>query len=482
MTSGNRAGNNNGSFTALAAGKDERGIQELRALVTAASGKPAEQDLIRIESKYSGGRAASLARFLIGYLHYSGQDYSAAISSLDPARASSDLAIKDYVLYYRAQSEAAASQGAGALKDYRALASNYTNSLMVHDAKVGVLRSELALGDTGAVLRDAASLVEAKNPDAMVLSAQALEQTGKQAEAVALYRKVYFFHPASSASATADDRLQALKVPPSDNPGTLEEERARADGLFESRQYSEALTVYNDLMARFPEAANDEVLLRRGVSLLNSRDAGEAAAAFARVSERDANLHAEALYYRAEASRRAGQVADSSATVERLISSHRASHWASTALYNLATYLDKKGRADEAAAKYRQILSLYPETDYAAEASYNLGRRAYVDGQYADAARILEQHLAKYRYPTSKFMGESGLWAAKSEEKIGNKRRALALYDYTTERYRYGYDGVIASHRAIALKAAGSGLAPEEAKPGSDLEKIKQNLTAVQPV
>ncbi|HYL97858.1 MAG TPA: transglycosylase SLT domain-containing protein [Blastocatellia bacterium] len=478
-----RTSNSGLSFSGLAAGTEDRGVQELRALVASASGRPAEQDLAKIESKYSGSRSAALAQFLRGYLHFNGQDYAGAVSALDAAKIAANSSLGDYALYYRAQSEAAAGQGAGALRDYQAVDSKYADSLMAREAKIGAIRSELALGDNASVLRDAAALVQAKDPDGLLLTAQALEQTGKQTEALALYRKVYFFHPASAASGTAAERLQALNASPAANPGTAEEERARADGLFESRQYSEALAAYNDLIARFPDAAsNDDLLLKRGVSLLDSRDAAEAAAALLKVTERNPNVHAEALYYRAEAQRRAGLVGDSAATVERLISQHRGTHWAQTAIYNLATYLGKKGRVDEAAAKYAQIMSLYPGTENAAEASYNVGKRAYAEGRYSEAAHTLEQHLAEYRYPTSKFLGESGLCAAKSEEKIGNKRRALAIYDYVAERYHYGYDGLVASRRASYLRSASSALQPEEALAGSDLEKIKQNLTAVQPI
>ncbi|HXF39118.1 MAG TPA: transglycosylase SLT domain-containing protein, partial [Blastocatellia bacterium] len=174
--------------------------------------------------------------------------------------------------------------------------------------------------------------------------------------------------------------------------------------------------------------------------------------------------------------------AESSVVVDRLLSQYPKTRWASEALYALATYLNKQDRDAEAATRYRQLVSLYPKSQYAPEASYNLGWFAYQSKNYADAARILEQHLASYRYPETKYIGEAGLWAAKSEERLGHKARALALYDLVNARYRYGYHGYVAGLRAAALRKAEPGVASEQAKQGSDLERINANVMYVEKI
>src|SRR5262245_54848858 len=57
----------------------DAGIEELRALVRTASGKPAAADLSRIESRFPRTRTASLSRFLRGYLYYASQNYQSAV-------------------------------------------------------------------------------------------------------------------------------------------------------------------------------------------------------------------------------------------------------------------------------------------------------------------------------------------------------------------------------------------------------------------
>jgi soluble lytic murein transglycosylase len=461
----------------------ESGMEELRQTVRSASGRPSVEDLTRIESRYSRTRAAALARFLRGYLYYAAQNYQAAVDALDARAIGSATAIGDYALFYRAESEAAADKKSTARNDYTTIFTKHSESLKSRDARLRAAENAIATGDPSSAIKELARSVESKDADAIYITASAFEAMGKSDQAVALYRRIYYEVPATTASAQAEARLAALNASPKDNAGSFAEERSRADALYEARQYADSTAAYDQLLARFPEADRlDEVHLRHGVSLLNNKQPVQAITALGRVSDRNPELRAEALFHQAEALRRASRSAESSATVDRLLAQYTKSRWAVEALYNLAGYLNKQDRESEAATRYRQLLSSYPKSGYAPETSYNLGWFAYRSKNYADAARILEQHLASYRYPETKFIGEASLWAAKSEERLGHKSRALALYDLVNERYHYGYHGYIAGLRAAALRKADPSLKAEQAKPGSDLETIRANVTYFEPV
>jgi soluble lytic murein transglycosylase len=69
------------------------------------------------------------------------------------------------------------------------------------------------------------------------------------------------------------------------------------------------------------------------------------------------------------------------------------------------------------------------------------------------------------------------LWAAKSEERLGHQPRALALYDFVNERYHYGYHGYVAGLRAAEIRRTNPSIKPEEPRAGSDLERIRANVT-----
>ena len=460
----------------------DSGIDELRELVRSSSGRPAVEDLTRLESRYARTRTSALARFLRGYLYYSAQNYQPAIEALDSRAIGGATAIGDYALFYRAESEAAGDAKSDARRDYAAIYSRYPDSLKSREAKLRAAEMAIALGDPADAIKELARLVEANNVEAIYSTAQAYEAMGRTDQAVRLYRQIYYELPATSTSVQAEARLTALNVPPKDNAGSFGEERSRADALFEAKQYSEASAAYEGLVARFSEADRiDEIHLRHGVSLLNIKQPAQAVTEFTRVGDRNPELRAEALFHQAEALRRASRSAESSVAVDRLLAQYPKTRWATEALYDLAAYLNKQSRDAEAASRYRQLLASYPKSQYAPEASYNLGWAAYRSKNHADAARILEQHLATYRYPDTKFIGEACLWAAKSEERLGHKARALALYGFVNERYRYGYHGYVAGLRATALRRADPLIEPEEPKPGSDLESIRANVTYFEP-
>jgi soluble lytic murein transglycosylase len=458
------------------------GLEELRQTVRAATGRPAVEDLARIESRFPRTRTAALARFLRGYLYYAAQNYPAALEALDARSIGAATAIGDYALFYRAESETASDKKSAARGDYAAIYTKHPDSLKAREARLRAAENAVAVGDPSAAVKDLARLVESKDADAIYITGTAFEATGKTDQAVSLYRQIYYELPATSASAQAETRLAALNASPKENAGSFAEERSRADALFEARQYADSNAAYERLLARFPEADRlDEVHLRHGVSLLNSKQPAQAITSLSRVSDRNAELRAEAMFHQAEALRRASRSAESSVLVDRLLAQYPKTRWTVEALYNLATYLNKQERESEAAMRYRQLLASFPNSAYAPEASYNLGWSAYRSKNYADAARILEQHLVSYRYPETKFIGEACLWAAKSEERLGHKSRALALYDFVNERYRYGYHGYIAGLRATALRRAEPSLKAEQPKPGSDLETIRANVTYFEP-
>ena len=463
-------------------GGADRGLDELHSLVLKAGGHPSDEDLLRLESRFPRTRTAALARFLRGYVHFGAKDYEPAIKALDPA-GSGISSIGDYTLYYRAQSEAAAGRPADAVHDYKALSAKFPESLMRRDATIEAARASIAAGDPQGAIKHLSRMAEEADSDALLVTAQAMEATRNNSQAIEVYRRIYYDTPATSAADQAAGRLTALGAAPLERSGNEDQMRSRADSLFKSNQYAEALKAYEDMERFYPGATGgDETTLRKGICQLNSRQPGEAIRTLGQVSQKDAKLNAEALYFQAEAYRRGGQISESGATVDRLVSRYPDKGLTVTAVYNLAQYLDKHSRTAEATARYRQIAGTFPRSEYAPEATYVLGWKAYSDRRYSDAARILEQHLASYRYPASKYMGQAGFWAGKAEERLDNKKRALALYDSVVQRFRFGYDGYVAGRRAASLRAATPSLRAEDAVDGSQLELIKRNLTEVQPI
>jgi soluble lytic murein transglycosylase len=461
----------------------ERGLQELRALVESANGKPAAAELSKIESRYPKTRTASLARFLRGYLAYSSQDYATAVDAFDGKMIGANTSIGDYAFFYRAESEAALGSRKEALRDYTNVYSKYADSLKARDARLRAAEMMLGLNDTNGAIKELARMVEDKDADALFLTAQVYEAIGDNGKAVSLYRRIYYETPATTASPKAEARLAALGISVKDSPAPFDEERGRADRLFEAQEYWAASQAFENLVKVYPDGERlDEINFRRGVSFINAKQPAQAVLPLTKVGSRNADLQAEALFYQAQALRSSNRAAESAVIVDRMVSQFPRYRRTVLALHDLINSMDKAGRQAEAAARKRQLVSLFPKSEYAAEASYELGAYAYQLKNYAEAARLLEQHLANYRYPESKFLGEAGFIAAKSQERLGNRGRALALYEAVVERYPYGYHGIMATRRSAALRNADRSLQTEQARQGSELERMRRNLTYVEQV
>lgn len=459
--------------SAPAAGPSQ-GLQELRALVVNSGGRPAAADLERLESRYSRTRTAALARFLRGYLYYSAQNYAAAIEAFDIGRIETSSSLGDYASFYRAESESSAGSERAALRSYGTVSEYYPDSVLARDVQLKRARLSIRLGDPDSALQWLSAMVESKDAEALYLAGQAGETKGDIPTAIRLYRTIYFERPASAVGEPAASRLEALAASAPEDPGSYDEMLTRANAFYDSKQFSEAARAYDELLGRFSKTTHSgHVLLRQGISLLNSRQTEEALTALAQVTD---DNEAESLFYQAEAYWRKNRLANEATTVDLLLRKYKQSRWTANALYDLASRLEAKGRLSEASLRYRQLWTGFPDSEFAPEASYILGWEAYKAKRYQEAARILEMHLSAYRSPRSKFIGEAGLWAGKAHERLGNKARALALYEAVALRYRYGYHGHIAASRAAALRAAYPALKPQAATPGSDLARIRQNV------
>src|SRR5205814_129794 len=112
---------------------------------------------------------------------------------------------------------------------------------------------------------------------ALLLTAKAYEQTGDSTRALAAYRRIYFFAPASAEAQEAATALMRLNSALS--PTTTEEAIARAEKLFAAKRSSEAFDAYTDAFVRFPTSATPELQARRAIAAANARRYADATAA-----------------------------------------------------------------------------------------------------------------------------------------------------------------------------------------------------------
>ena len=171
-------------------------------------------------------------------------------------------------------------------------------------------------GDAAAVPLLLKDLAEANDAAALLATAKAYEQTSDQNRALASYRRLYFFAPASDQSAEAATAITRLGSTVS--PATVEEAITRADRLYSAKRFNDALTAYGDAFAKFPATATTENQLRRGIAAYSARKTPEAVAALTAVPTSAGELKAEALFYLAQTYARARQWEQARATAEEM--------------------------------------------------------------------------------------------------------------------------------------------------------------------
>src|SRR5438128_3384927 len=217
--------------------------QELKAretlrVMTRGGVLPAEDAVARLESDFPKTTAGALARIVHARIKLNVKDFANVASLLDSGTIRDYTVIDDYALWMRAGALEQANRHVEARAAYEQLARAYPSSLRVRDATLHDAQLMLQDGQAAAVPVALKQLAAKDDAAALSLTAKAYEQSGDATRALAAYRRIYFFAPASiesSEAATAIPRLNSALA-----PGSAEEATARAEKLFAARKFSEA--------------------------------------------------------------------------------------------------------------------------------------------------------------------------------------------------------------------------------------------------
>lgn len=458
-------------------------MQQLAGLLARTEGKPSPADLTAFEGSHRATRAGALARFLRGYLAHESKDFAGAAAAFDGREIAEHTSLGDYALLYRGRALAQLGRSAEASRVLARLPDSHADSMLGTQARIEAGQAALAAGDpTGAVavLSEPAS---AGNGQALRLTGDARTALGDTAGAVAAYRACWYGDPASAGAAPSQAALVALGFDPATSAGTAKELAMRADRLAAAEQWKDAAAAYASLIAADPNLPDrDRVAVRAGTAAAMARDVSQAQTFLAGVSPADPKLHAEALYQMANAARRAGQGTEFESAAARLRAAYPKSDWTARVLADLIEYFDSRNRESEMVAMQRVLVANHPRGEKTAQASYELAWLAYRARDYRSASEQFLEHLATFRTPQTKWVGEAAFWGGRSWQALGNTARAMAFYQIAAERYPYGYHGHIAKVRLAELQSRYPGVKPEAGAPGSKLALARENALAVQPV
>jgi soluble lytic murein transglycosylase len=332
-----------------------------------------------------------LGQLARGYQSFAAGDYQTAARTLDGLYRRLPR-VRDYALYFQAESEFFAGRIAGA----RALFVELSGDTESRFADIAPWRVADCLWMEGR-RREAADAYQrllAKPPAGIdvVVARFRVAEMAAPAEAGPMFRQIHAEHPAHPLAAEAARRVEPEATPEqavSNDPRTRLQRAAR---LVAGRRFEDAVAELEALPAELPAGLREERDLELGMAKFRTRHAyPEAAALLSAVAPR---LQGEK---------------------------------ASFAAFHAARALLRAGRTDEAIAGVRQVVERYPGSRWAVEAQFLVGWIDFNRGAYARALAGLQTTLDRHRRTN---FGESAAWyLALANHFLGRPGPALAALD-----------------------------------------------------
>jgi len=415
---------------------------------------PAEDAVARIESDFPRTTAGALAKIVHARIKLEAKDFAGAASLLDSSAIRDYTVIPDYALSMRAGALEQANRHAEARAAYEQMVRDYPNSSRARDAMLHDAQLFMQDGQAAAISVALKQLSSKDDAAALLLTAKAYEQTGNSTSALASYRRIYFFAPASaeaSEAATAITRLSSSTA-----PASAEEASARAEKLFAGKRFSEAFDAYTDAFTRFPNSASAALQARRAIAAANSRRYADAAAALNASPAPAGEARAEALFSLALAYGRAKQWAQARSTADDLHRTFPNSTWATRAFVQAGQLAEDAKNAVDASFFYRAAVNFYPGAAEVTPAQFYLAWQAHESKNLAESSRLLTEHLANYADKNTDFRGKSAYWAARDSERTGKLAEARAIYQGLQARYDANWYGYLAKQRFDTMARNGN--------------------------
>lgn len=464
--------------TQTATRPDEPAAYERLRLLTRGAKLPPEPALAQAVAGFDGTRAGALATLVRARIRYEARDYAGAASLLRGEDFKDVTSVGDYALWLRGDALEKAGRRAEARASFEELARDYPESLRARDATLRAAQLMMQEGQAAGVPVGVKRLADADDADALLLTAKAYEQGGEGTKALAAYRRLYFYAPASAEkdaqAASAFARLNSTAA-----PATADEATARAERLFKAKRHADSAAAYAEAFARFPQTLTPQAQLRRGVAAFNARRAPETVEALGAVPASAAETRAEALGYLAQHYARAKQWPQARAAAEELRRAFPDSPFTMRALVAAGTAArDAKNQAD-ALFFFRQAAQQFAGEPEVAGAQFELAWAAHDAKNFAESSRLLTEHLGNYADRNTDNRGKAGYWAARDSERAGNLAAARALYEAMLVRYSANWYGYLSKQRLEALGKGGAAAAAGGGTDPSLLARAVENLKHV---
>ena len=424
----------------------EKNLEQLARGLKNQHASAAYAKLSSFANRESSGILGMRAALALGYFDYTKGNYEQARKWLEHAKG--DTLLRDYALYWSAETELAVGHSADALRELQQLRADFPNSAITDE----ILQS---LGDAALASNHPADSVAALDaylptpgkPALLLLRAEAHEQSGEPEKAAADYQSIYLRFPTSEQAREAREKLNFLHTSLGDRipPISLTQRIAHAAALFNAKDWSDARDEYSQIMPELNGTDREGAELRvfeSGVAL----GAGPSEMSVLKITDPDAD--AERFYSLAQFYRAQQMPTEMETAVEAAVSRAPSSRWAEGSLFVAGNYYWVQLDRARAVQYYKRLVQGFPTATDADAAHWRIAWVAVLNRQ-SDAAELLGEHLL--RFPGSPFTADALYWLGRLAEDAGNTGLGRSYYGKLVDRYSQNYFQNLAAARLRAL-------------------------------
>ncbi len=406
------------------------------------------------------GARAALA---LGYEDFSKNRMAQALGWL--LKAQGDSLLREYALYWTAQTQRNLGRNAEAYKTLQTIQHDYPNTALREQVLQSFAQTAVQMGHAQEAI-DALNAYAgtSSKTDLLIERARAYQAAHQLPRAAKDYQIIFYKFPladeAKPAGAALTPIMRALRKE-YPYPG-VEMEEQRAQAFYEAHKWREARAEYEKLLTMLKDPANptrQRAQLRVAECRVQMKGSPSLIAS---VKTPDLNVDAERLYALSQAYRTAKKETEMFNALNTLAQTYPISKWNEDGLMAAGNYHWVELEREKAAEAYQHVLDSFPSGRHAYNCEWRIAWVAYLDHR-PDADDRLTNFLLKY--PTSANAVDALYWLGRSAEREGNVAHARSFYNKAVERFPETYFGIAAAARLAKL-------GPGEENPAEFLEKI----------
>jgi soluble lytic murein transglycosylase len=392
------------------------------------------------------GQRAALA---LGYQEYSSSRAQQALQWLEKAKA--DVLLREYTLFWTAQSEHALMKNGAAAEDYARILQDYPNTAIKEQLLEAYAPTAVSTGHPQDALDALASYpATGSKPSLLLARARANESAHRFVAAAKDYQALYYKYPLADEAKDAAVALPRLnKQLHNEFPyATAELQDQRAQAFFDAHKWREARVEYDKLAAMLKDPANST----RQRALVRSVECRQhptgAPGLFVKLVTSDPEADGERLYRLSQAWRSDKNEVQMLTAIEKIAEKYPQSRWNEDALMAAGNYYWVDLDRAKAAGFYQRVLDSFPAGKNAYNAEWRIAWVAFIQRQ-PYAGEKMTNFLRKY--PISGGAVNALYWLGRDAERSGNPAHARAYYQKAVDRYPSTYFAHAAEIRLAKL-------------------------------